>query len=148
MTAVTSSPTILRTASSFLPWSMGSQKVLGCGVMRGEVRIGQASSPPGFDEAGRPTVQNLKRWLGPVQHDWQGPRPAHGSSSANLGKAQVATTGRLVDRALGQLFETANRIQSSRELHPRAARMFRLCSLSGPHPCSRVASLLRITEQD
>jgi len=56
----------------------GVAKVLGCGVMRGEVRIGQASSPPGFDEAGRPTVQNLKRWIGPVHRDRRGSRPVHG----------------------------------------------------------------------
>src|SRR6516164_7587374 len=55
----------------------GLAKVLGCGVMRGEVRIGQASSPPGFDEAGRPTVQNLKRWIGPVHRDRRGSRPVH-----------------------------------------------------------------------
>jgi hypothetical protein len=94
----------------------GLAKVLGGGVMRREVRIGQASSPPGFDAAGRAIVHNLKRWIGPVQHDRQGPRPAHGSSSANLDKTQVAPTDCLMDRCLEQLSETANLLQSSREL--------------------------------
>ena len=90
----------------------GVAKVFGCGVMRGEVRIGQASSPPGFDEAGRPTVQNLKRWIGPVHRDRRGSRPFTASSSPNLGKEKVATTDCLGDRAFGQLSGTADRCKA------------------------------------
>ena len=57
----------------------GVAKVLGCGVMRGEVRIGQASSPPGFDEAGRPTVQNFE-----TMDRSRSPRPARLATGSRL----------------------------------------------------------------
>jgi hypothetical protein len=111
-------------------------KVFEGGVMRREVRIGQAGSPPGLDGAGG--------WPCRISNDVSVPFSMAGeardrltaSSSPNLEKSKVDTTDCLVDPAFGQLSGTANRTQGSTELYPAtAARTFRLC-LSGSHPCS------------
>ena len=51
-----------------LPITYRLAKVFGGGVMRREVRISQAGSPPGLDGTGGLAVQNFKRCMGPVQH--------------------------------------------------------------------------------